>query len=316
MEEDDVPSLEKHLEGMTLQGEEEEELDFSGEFVELVKEVRWLALFRVHTTKPFSHAALFGALRNAWSAAKDVTFKALEPNLFLVQLHCLGDWSRVMDGSPWLFKGAAIVKEEYDGFFNVLSYKLDKILVWAWIQGVPEGLMKKKELADRVAKKVGDPIVVVVNEGKINPTPYLRVRVWLDLKKPLVRVVPITLKEKMKYLVQYEKLPSFCFFCGCMGHEVMECGDGVHPKESCAWGDWLRVPFQPPVAGREDRGSRGRGRGRGRGREGSRGEMMDDEPIGMDIIVGDEELPEGKHGGLNDSAGRVAMQVNLLEHPS
>jgi hypothetical protein len=44
--------------------------------------------------------------------------------------------------------------------------------------------------------------------------------------------------------------------------------------------------------------------------------MMDDEPIGMDITVGDEELPEGKHGGLNDAAGRVAMQVNLLEHPS
>ena len=44
--------------------------------------------------------------------------------------------------------------------------------------------------------------------------------------------------------------------------------------------------------------------------------MMDDEPIGMDITVGDEELPEGKHGGLNDAAVRVAMQVNLLEHPA
>ena len=75
-----VLSLKKHLESMKLQGEEEEDLDFSGEFEELVKEVRWLALFRVHTTKPFSHAALFSALRNAWAAAKEVTFKALEPN--------------------------------------------------------------------------------------------------------------------------------------------------------------------------------------------------------------------------------------------
>jgi hypothetical protein len=57
-----------------------------------------------------------------------------------------------------------------------------------------------------------------------------------------VRVVPITLKESMKYLVQFEKLPSFCFFCGCMGHDVTECGD-VHAKESCGWGEWLRVPF-------------------------------------------------------------------------
>jgi hypothetical protein len=72
MEEDNMPSLEKHLEGMMLQREKEEDLDLSGEFEELVKEVRWLALFRVHTTKTFSHAALFGALRNAWAAAKEV----------------------------------------------------------------------------------------------------------------------------------------------------------------------------------------------------------------------------------------------------
>jgi len=156
----------KHLEGMKLQGEDEDDLDFSEEYEELVREVRWLALFRVHTTKPFSHAALFSALRNAWAAAKKVTFKAMEPNLFVVQLHCLGDWTRVMDGRPWLFKGAAIVMEEYDVFLNVKAYKLDKIPIWARIQGVLEGLMKKKKLAAKVAAKVGEIIAVLVNEGK------------------------------------------------------------------------------------------------------------------------------------------------------
>jgi hypothetical protein len=53
-----------------------------------------------------------------------------------------------------------------------------------------------------VANEVGAPISVIDNEGNINPTPYLRATVWLDLNKPLVRVVPITLKERMMYLVQ------------------------------------------------------------------------------------------------------------------
>ena len=87
--------------------------------------------------------------------------------------------------------------------------------------------MKKRELAEKVAKKVEDPTMVVVNEGRINATPYLRARVWLDLNKPLVRVVPITLKERMVYFVQYEKLSGFCLYYGCMGHKVIECGDGV-----------------------------------------------------------------------------------------
>lgn len=79
--------------------------------------------------KPFSHAMLFSAMRKAWAATKEVTFKALGPNLFLAQLNCLGDWSRVMEGSPWLFRGAVVVTEEYDDFSNVLTYKQDIILV-------------------------------------------------------------------------------------------------------------------------------------------------------------------------------------------
>ncbi|XP_039812082.1 uncharacterized protein LOC120675055 [Panicum virgatum] len=302
-------SLEKFLEGMKLHGEEEDDLDFSEDFEELVKEVRWLALFRVHTTKPFSHAALFNALRNAWAAAKEVTFKAREPNLFVVQFHCLRDWTRVMDGRPWLFRGAAIVMEEYDGYSNVKAYKLDKIPIWARIQGVPEMLMKKKELAEKVAKKVGETIMLLVNDGKINSTPYLKARVWIDLNKPLVRMVPITLKERMICLVQYEKLPSFCFFCGCLGHEVAECGDGVHPKEKCEWGDWLKVPFTAAMIPRDDRGGRGGGRGRGRGRGFGRGGGGYDEAYGMDISVeteaDDVELQaEGRSANLT---GRTPM---------
>ena len=153
----DEMSLEDRLQGLAVVGEEDEDLDFSEKIDGLMKEVCWLALFRVYTTKPFSHTTLLNAMRNAWSAAKEVTFKVLGENLFMVQLQCLGDWTRIMDGGPWLFHGAPVVLE-YFGFSNVKDYKLNKILVWARIQGIPEGLMKKKELAEKVARKVGDPL--------------------------------------------------------------------------------------------------------------------------------------------------------------
>jgi hypothetical protein len=254
-------------------GEEEEELDFSAELDDLVKDVRWLALVRVHTTKNYSHAALMNNMRNAWSAAKETTFKVMGENLFLVQFNCLGDWTRVMDGGPWIFRGAPVVLEEYDGFSNIHEYKLDRIPVWIRIFGLPDGLTKNKELAERVAKKVGEkPIKVIVTEGKINPTPYLRARVFLKLDTPLVRFVSITFKEAKRYLVQYEKLPSFCGFCGLLGHEVSECGDGVHDVEACEWGDWLIVKFPSFVPNRTPRGRGGRG-----GRMGGRGRGFGDE---------------------------------------
>jgi hypothetical protein len=133
------PSIEERLESLNLVGEEEDDLNLSKEMDELIKEVQWLGLFRVYTTKPFGHAALFSAMRFAWGAAKDVIFKALEPNLFLVQFQCLGDWNRVMEGGPWLFRGAPIVLAEYDGFSSVKDYKLDKIPAWVRVQGYRMG---------------------------------------------------------------------------------------------------------------------------------------------------------------------------------
>jgi hypothetical protein len=76
-------SIEDRLQGLLLWGEEEDDLDLSGELEGLIKEVRWPALFS-HTTKPFIHAALFNAMRIAWAAAKEITFKALGANLLLV----------------------------------------------------------------------------------------------------------------------------------------------------------------------------------------------------------------------------------------
>lgn len=161
-----------------------------------------------------------------------------------------------MDSGPWLFRNAAVVIQEYDGFSNVSDYKLDEIPVWARIQGVLEGLMKKKELAEKVVRKVGEPLItVVVNERFINTSKFLRARVFLDVRIPLVRFVPITLKERKKYPKFYEKLPDFCY-CGRMGHVVEECGDGSMTQlsasgENGSFGALLDPPGDRPMAGEE-----------------------------------------------------------------
>ena len=120
-----------------------------------------------------------------------------------------------MDGGPWLFRRAPVIIQEYDGFSDVSQYKLNKVPVWARIMGLPDGLTRKRELSEKVAAKVGEPpFKVIVNEGRINPASTLRARVFVDVNEPLVRFVPITLKEHKKYSVFYEKLPDFCFACG------------------------------------------------------------------------------------------------------
>jgi hypothetical protein len=89
--------------------------------------------------------------------------------------------------------------------------------------------MRKVELAEKVAKKVGCPLFnVIMNLGRINTAKYLRALVFIDINKPLVWFVPLILKDKKRYPVLYEKLLDFFYFCGLVGHVLEECGDGVH----------------------------------------------------------------------------------------
>lgn len=46
-------------------------------------------------------------------------------------------------------------------------------------------------------------------------------------------------RERQVFLVRYEKLARFCSVCGLIGHDVKECGTGVHEDKNKKFGAWL-----------------------------------------------------------------------------
>jgi hypothetical protein len=83
---------------------------------------------------------------------------------------------------------------------------------------------------------VGEVITVDMQGGD-----YVRVRVWLDVRKELHRFVVITPEGEAPVVmrVKYEKIPRFCAVCGRIGHVKEKCGAGVHPPEAEGFGKWL-----------------------------------------------------------------------------
>lgn len=54
---------------------------------------------------------------------------------------------------------------------------------------------------------------------------FFRIPALLRVKKPLYRCILVQIPGtgKVKAMVQYEKLPTFCFFCGRIGHIFTHC---------------------------------------------------------------------------------------------
>lgn len=103
----------------------------------------------------------------------------------------------------------------------------------------------------------------------------------LDVNKKLTRAVGITKGGATeKYLVKFEKLPTFCNACGFMGYWHEECGTGEHDESKFECGSFLLANKRGRGGGRggrdaADRQSNGEGdytnRGRGFGRSTGRG---------------------------------------------
>jgi hypothetical protein len=269
----DVDELLKNLK---LHGEELNEVVLGKEEVRRWPAVKWLAAGKVLTRKTYSIQSLKNSLMAAWSTAHDVIFHEVEANLFVLQAFCLGDWKRIMEDGPWLFRGCALMVEPFDGATSIPSVIPKGVQAWVQIHKIPI-LFRNKEVLNLLAQRVGEIIAVEMSAVQTSGGVFHRVRVMLDSTKPLTRFVPLAMEgsERIFLQIKYEKVPKHCEFCGYMGHTYLECGSGEHEEADLQFGPWMladETTWKPGTPGarpgffREPGGGRGRGQTQARGR--------------------------------------------------
>ncbi|KAM0907397.1 hypothetical protein ACQ4PT_016151 [Festuca glaucescens] len=265
----EIEDMFSHLE---LNEDELDEVVISAEAAkEYQKAGRWLAIGRVLTSRKFSAEALFAKMKIVWNLSRDPICREASENLFIFQMHCLGDWKKVVHQGPWTFRGWGVLIEDYDGLRNPESVTFDGMYVWAQIHGIPE-LYRKPAIVDDLSRKIG-----LVRETQLSPKlffegNYVRVRVRIIVAKALLRFVTLNLPDgKKRLMVKYEKIPYYYKHCGLLGHNHEECGDGDWEEKQLQWGSWLLasrratqpVPaprrFTPRAPNRGGRGSKGDG---------------------------------------------------------
>jgi hypothetical protein len=270
----DVDDVEGLMVKLGLREEDLDDVVFEEQEGHSEETTRWLAVGKVHTESDFSHFWFFKNMRAAWGLAKDVKIKVIEDNLFVFQFACLGDWEKVMEGGPWVFRGKSVLMAPYDGFTKPSTIKLDTLLMWIQIHDLPVGY---KNMVKTLASKVDDfeSAEPPSNDYAGN---FYRARVRVDVRKQLKRVVSIIRDSKRQlFYVKYERIPDWCAVCGYLGHTYKEHGDGIHSPDAMIFkGLKAEYSWRP-----SDRPNRGRGRVPGRGRSGGRGTFAFDGMAGV-----------------------------------
>lgn len=186
-----------------------------------------------------------------WRLGKGVYIKEVDVNLYVFQFYHEIDINRVIEGSPWSFNRKFLVFARMKEGDIPRAISLNSMDLWVQIHDLHAGFM-----TENVVREVGNYIGNFVESCPSNFTgvwrEYLRVRVTIDLTKPLKRRMKIrkTGNDWFWIIFKYENVPTFCFICGMLGHADKFCGRLFEVPENeitRPFGSWMRAPFRKPT---------------------------------------------------------------------
>jgi hypothetical protein len=186
-------------------------------------------------------------MMRAWKTLGAVVFKMLGDNLFLMEFENSWEKINILEGRPWLFDGNLFAVMPFDGLTPPSQLVFEKAAFWVRMYNLPLACMGS-DIGKQIGATVGEVVEVDQNDGEAKWGEFLRVRIIIDLTKPLDRGRKINIRNKSTWVkFKYEKLPNFCYHCGVVRHSRRDCaakslkGEGSLSRDT-PFGPWLRVP--------------------------------------------------------------------------
>lgn len=202
----------------------------------------------------------------------------------------VSDKLRILEGCPWIFDGFLIILANFDGFTPPSEMIFDYASFWVRMYDLPLVCMGKN-VGYKIRASVEEVEDVDIVDGDPGWGEFLRVKIKLDLRKPLTRGRMLHLNGRSLWIgFKYEKLPRFCYKCGVILHGRQGCrGVGsISNTKQKAYGQWLRVVY-PIRRNQGDLSYRRQPQDNGVGRNFSHVQQKDDEGLPSEEGFGSEE---------------------------
>lgn len=162
----------------------------------------------------------------AWNIPTGLTVEKLGLNLFLFNLRTKEEQTRILRQELWLFDQYILMLSKPIPMVKPQAMEFKMVSFWLHFYELPMDLYNSS-MAERLGNAVGS--FIDYDSGR-RWRESLRVRVHLDITRPLRRGIKVKLHDPLGSCwspIRYEKLPELCSFCGIIGHTAHNCSSFI-----------------------------------------------------------------------------------------
>jgi 14-3-3 protein epsilon len=179
---------------------------------------------RFLTNRPIKVKTMMNKMGEIWQPGRGMDIEEAYPGLFIFKFFHQIDVQHILKQGPWSFDNHTLVLNTLLDDDDPRDVPLFNIPFWIQVHNLPAGYMSQK-----TGKNIGDFIGEFLEYDEKNDNcswrKYMRIRVLVDVRLPLKRHKKIKKQGDGSKLVQfkYERLGTFCYVCGILGHSDAKC---------------------------------------------------------------------------------------------
>lgn len=239
------PSLEELYANMSLE-EEDEGGVLVAEEVPKTTAPTFVLIGRFLTDKNINFIAMQNVMASLWRPKEGMEVHDLGNYRYSFVFFHILDLQKVIEGGPWSFEQSMLLCHRLVDNEDPHALPLQEVDIWVELYDIPKGC-----ISELVLKNIGDSFGCYIKSDPMNFNniwkDHLRIRVTMDITKPLKRRMKLKRDASNWNWInfKYERLGSFCFVCGKIGHSDRDCNIVYANPDKIVermYGVWLRAP--------------------------------------------------------------------------
>ena len=160
-----------------------------------------------------------------WRPGMGISIQEIYPQRFLFQFGHEADIRRIQESGPWAYDNHPLIFERVAQGDNLDKVDLNELAMWIQLHDLPAGWWSNS-IGRKIGSRLGEFLESDPNNYLGARKDYMRIRIKFDVLKPLKKMINMK-KPKGEDMIQvtiwYERLPTYCFQCGMLGHGEKFC---------------------------------------------------------------------------------------------